>query len=228
VTDPLAATEATWPPATTWAIGAVTLREGAGGGQRVSAATAGPGWTEGDLDAAIATMADPLFRVSGDPALDASLARRGLVVHDPVVVMLARDISLLPAPDRPVARVWPPEAAADLWAAEGITSGRLAVMHRAPEPKAVLAIGGIAAAFVACHGGWVVLHALVVARGHRRQGAGRAVTLEAAAFGRDHGATGMALLVTAANGPARGLYAALGLSDAGQYHYRRLPRAISP
>jgi ribosomal protein S18 acetylase RimI-like enzyme len=74
----------------------------------------------------------------------------------------------------------------------------------------------------------VVLHALAVAEGARRQGHGRAVTLAAAAFGRDHGATGLAVLVTAENLPARQLYAALGLSEAGRYHYRRLPGAALP
>jgi ribosomal protein S18 acetylase RimI-like enzyme len=222
VTDALAATDATWPPAAIRGLGAVTLRDGAGGGQRVSAATAGPGWTEADLDHAIAAMPAPLFRVAGDVALDAALAGRGFVVHDPVVALVAGD---LPLPDRPVARLWPPEAMAEVWAEAGIGAGRLAVMHRAPGPKAVLAVDGRAAAFVACHGGWAVLHALAVAPGHRRQGIGRAVTLAAAAFGRDHGAAGLALLVTEANLPARGLYAAMGFAEAGRYHYRLWPGA---
>jgi GNAT superfamily N-acetyltransferase len=227
VTDARAATDATWPAAATRAIGAVTLRDGAGGGQRVSAATAGPGWTEKDLDRAIAAMTAPLFRVADDPALDAALARRGLVIHDPVGVLQA-GLPALPAPATPVARLWPPEEVGRFWAAEGIGAGRLAVMHRAPGPKAVLAVADAAAGFVACHGGWVVLHALAVAKGARRQGHGRAVTLAAAAFGRDHGATGLAVLVTAENLPARQLYAALGLSEAGRYHYRRLPGAALP
>lgn len=224
MTGALAATEATWPAAATRAIGAVTLRDGAGGGQRVSAATAGPGWSGDDLDRAIAAMPAPLFRVVQDPGLDAALSRRGLAIHDPVVAMQA-DLSALPPPDRPVARLWPPEEMAPLWAAEGTGAGRLAVMHRAPGPKTVLALDGIAAAFVACHEGWAALHALAVAPGQRRQGAGKAVTLAAAAFGRDHGARGLVVLVTTANLPARQLYASLGLAETARYHYRRLSPA---
>jgi ribosomal protein S18 acetylase RimI-like enzyme len=44
--------EATWPPARRWALGPVTLRDGAGGGKRVSAASVEGAFTEADLDAA--------------------------------------------------------------------------------------------------------------------------------------------------------------------------------
>ena len=48
--------EATWPPARTQHLGPWTIRDGAGGGKRVSAATADGIWTEADLAQAEAAM----------------------------------------------------------------------------------------------------------------------------------------------------------------------------
>ena len=42
-------------------------------------------------------------------------------------------------------------------------------------------------------------------------------------WGAAQGAGTLAVAVTRANAPARGLYASLGLTDVGQYHYRVLP-----
>ncbi|MBC7143563.1 MAG: GNAT family N-acetyltransferase, partial [Rhodobacteraceae bacterium] len=52
MTDIFDVAEATWPAAARHKAGAFTVREGRGGGQRVSAATAAPDWTEADIDAA--------------------------------------------------------------------------------------------------------------------------------------------------------------------------------
>ncbi len=220
----MAALAATWPPAAATRDGALTLRDGAGGGSRVSAASLAPGWTGADIDRLVAAMPAPLVRVADDPRLDAALAARGFVRHDPSVIMAG---AVAAGPEEDVVRRWPPDGVA-LWAAQGIGAARLAVMHRAPGPKTVLAAGDMAAAFVACHGGWAVLHALVVAPAARRRGWGRRLTQAAAGFGRDHGAGGLALAVTVANAPARALYAALGLEEVGRYHYRLRPPAARP
>lgn len=49
-------TEATWPPAATHRHGPWLIREGQGGGQRVSAASATGNWTEADIPTAEAAM----------------------------------------------------------------------------------------------------------------------------------------------------------------------------
>ena len=85
--------DATWPPVRFIPQGPWTLREGQGGGKRVSAASANGPVTEADIDAAIAGLAElnqkPLFQVrDGDDALDAMLEARGFVVIDPVVLYI--------------------------------------------------------------------------------------------------------------------------------------------
>ncbi len=138
-----AAVAATWPAARTWRHGPVTLRDGQGGGSRVSAATVVAGWTEGDIAAAEAEMgARPLFMLrEGEERLDALLAARGYAVMDPVVGYVA-PVGVL-ATERPppvtTFEVWPVLAAQrEIWAAGGIGPARIAVMERAAGPKVSL------------------------------------------------------------------------------------------
>ncbi|MGR3465905.1 GNAT family N-acetyltransferase [Limimaricola sp.] len=217
-----AALAATWPAAATRDIGPFRLRDGAGGGSRVSAATLEGPFDATALDAAEARMGTAgLFMVrGGETAFDAALAARGYAVMDPTVILAARvDALEAAAPDG----CWPPRHAhLALWAAGGIGPERVAVMHRAAGPKAVLQ-GAEACAFVARHGDIAMLHALEVAAGARRRGAGRALMAMAAGWARAQGAVTLALAVTRANGAARALYHRLGFAEATQYHYRRAP-----
>ena len=76
--------EATWPPASSWQFGPFTLRDGAGGGKRVSAASLDGSFTKADLDALEAAMPAPLMLVrAGETALDAALDARGWQIVDP-------------------------------------------------------------------------------------------------------------------------------------------------
>jgi hypothetical protein len=86
--------EATWPPARAWRAGPWMLRDGAGGGKRVSAATAEGAWVTDDLPTAEAAMRDmaqkPLFLIrDGDATLDDTLATRHYSIIDPVVAYAA-------------------------------------------------------------------------------------------------------------------------------------------
>ncbi|MGL6208856.1 MAG: GNAT family N-acetyltransferase, partial [Paracoccaceae bacterium] len=124
--------EATWPPAQTTRLGPWTIRDGAGGGKRVSAATADGPWTPDDLPLAEAAMPDRLFLIrDGDDALDTALSARGYAVVDPVIAY-ACPTANLPAPPLMTSFAhWPPLAIArDLWATGGIGAPRLAVMDR--------------------------------------------------------------------------------------------------
>lgn len=231
----LAALHATWPAAETTALGPWTIRRGAGGGNRVSAATLDGAFAAGAIDRAEAAMRAlgqaPLFMIrDGEDDLDAALAERGYLVRDPTVLMRADLPALdLPVPPRLAAiPAWPPIAIQrQLWREGGIGPARLAVMERAAPPR-ITFLGRLGdrtagTVFAACHGGVVMAHALHVDSRHRRGGAARHLVSAVAHWGVAQGAGTLAVAVTRANTAARGLYASLGLTDVGQYHYRALP-----
>lgn len=227
------AMEATWPSAGQRRLGPVTLRQGQGGGKRVSAASVTGPWTGADLDRAAAAFRAqgeaPLFQVlPQQPALDAALQARGYALVDPVLFRAAPVPSLLRTlPPLSAFPHWPPlQIAATLWAEAGIGPARLAVMDRAQGAKtAILARSSdrpAGVAFVAIFGGIAMLHALEVRPTHRRQGVGARLLAAAAVWAADHGATDLALAVTKANGPACALYDSLGMTAVPGYHYRNL------
>lgn len=221
-----AAMEATWPAARTWRSGALTFRDGAGGGKRVSAASCTGDWGEADL-AALAAMPEPLVMIRpADAALDAALARAGWRVVDPVLIYAA-GVAELRADLPPLAAFphWPPLAiAASIWDEGGIGPQRIAVMERVSGARAViLARDGdrpAGVAFVACHGTDAMLHALEVRPSSRRRGLGTTLLHAAAAWAEGEGADRLSLAVTERNSAARALYARLGMQVVGQYHYR--------
>lgn len=221
--------EATWPAARTHDIGPFRLREGAGGGKRVSAATAERAWTEADLSAAEAAMsAEQLFLIrAGDTALDASLAARGYRIVDSVIAYCAPASTLAGALD-PLAAFphWPPlQIARSLWAEGGIGPERIAVMARARGAKAALLARmedkPVGVAFVALHGSEAMLHALEVGHRFRRKGAGQILLKAAANWAMAQGAARLSLVVTERNVAARTMYARVGMEVVGQYHYRK-------
>ena len=218
--------QATWPPLRTWRVGPFTLRDGAGGGKRVSAASCDGPWAEADLEA-LNQMSDPLVLIRpADAALDAALAGQGWRIVDPVVVY-SGPVAGLVADLPPLAAFphWPPLAIArSIWDEGGIGPARLAVMERATGPKsAILARDGdrpAGVAFVACHGTDAMLHALEVRPSHRRRGIGETLLRAAAVWAADHAADRLSLAVTKQNNAACALYARLGMQVVGQYHYR--------
>lgn len=231
----LALTEATWPPGSVSDAGPFTLRNGAGGGKRVSAATANGPVTRGDIARAAAAMRAmgqvPLFQPrAGEDALDATLAALGYAVIDPVVGYVA-PVSTLADPALPRLAAIPCAAPlaiqAEIWAEGGIGPARLAVMDRAAPPKTCLLgrLGDrpVGTAFVAIHDGVAMLHALEVLGSARRRGVARSLMTGAANWAARQGATAIALLVTRANAGANALYASLGMEQVEGYHYRIAP-----
>ena len=226
--------EVTWPPASRQRIGAWTIRDGQGGGQRVSAATEDWPVTDADLPVAEAAMRAlgqaPLFQVrSGEDGLDALLARHGYDLHDPVNIY-AMPVADLMGDEIPMGfayAMWPPlELAKEIWNEGGVGAGRLAVMNRAPDPKAAILVrvgdspGGVG--FVGVHDGIAMLHAMHVLPEHRRRGAARLILKKAAHWAAENGADVLSLIVTQGNHAANPLYVSLGMRLVGHYHYRRL------
>ena len=233
LSDPVGAMEATWPPVAARQIGPWIVRQGGGGGKRVAATSATGAVCEVDLRVAEAAMAalgqEPLFMLRPTEAgLDALLAARGYRLVDPVVIYAAAAAALAALSLGSVAAIphWPPlEIAKEIWAGGGIGPARLAVMDRVALPKTAILgrSSGRAAgiAFVAATPEVAFLHALEVRPALRRQGTAANIVKMAAKWAVSEGADQLALAVTEANGPARHLYASLGMGVVGTYHYRQ-------
>ena len=226
-----AVVDATWPAAALHRAGPWLIREGVGGGQRVSAATADGPWSADDIPRARAAqhvLGQPaLFLVRDDEQeLDAALAAQGYHIHDPVFFRAA-PVADVAAPIPPLSAFphWPPLAVdEDLWADGGIGPARVAVMHRAACVKTAILSrtadrpSGIA--YAAIHGTDAMVHALHVPSAFRRQGSAVNIMRAAAAWAQDHGATRISVAVTQGNAGANALYASLNMPIVGQYHYR--------
>lgn len=231
MSDLFAVIGATWPAAALHRAGPWLVREGRGGGKRVSAASAIGAWQDDDIATAEAAQAalgqDRLFMLRpGETALDAALAAHGYRIVDPVAI-LAAPVTALAGRPPPMTTfpIWPPLAIMrDIWAEGGIGADHLAVMARTQGPKSAI-LGRIndraaGVAFVAIDDGCAMLHALHVASAQRRQGIAAYMMRAAALWAQDQGAERFSVVVTAANTAALALYASLGMEIVGHYHYR--------
>jgi GNAT superfamily N-acetyltransferase len=224
--------DATWPAAARVAAGPWLLREGRGGGKRVSAATARGDWRIEDLGAAEKAMRlmgqPPLFMIRpDDQALDGALAERGYGIVDPVQLWSAPIARLtdLKLPRVTAFAVWEPLAIMrEIWNDSGIGPARQRVMDRAAPPKTGL-FGRVSdrpagAGFCAIHDGIAMVHALEIVPEHRQKGLGGWMMRCAALWAEQKGAERIALAATTANTAANALYAALNMEVVGHYHYR--------
>ena len=227
-----AAAEATWPPARRIETAGFALREGMGGGKRVSAATATPDWSADAIPAAEEGMSAlgqrALFQIrGGEHDLDRALAARGYSIVDPVTIWTVDTASFadVTIPRVTVFDLWEPLAIQrEIWATAGVGPERRAVMERASGPKTALLgrtqdkPGGTA--FCAVHEGIAMLHALEIVPAQRRKGMARWMVTYAAQWAARQGATRLATLAVDENHPASALYASLGFQRSASYHYR--------
>ena len=220
----------TWPAARLWTEGGWTLRDGQGGGKRVSAATiAAPEADIAQAETSMRAMGQrPLFMIrSGDDPLDAELAARGYAIVDPVNLYVAPVAQLtdVPIPRVTAFDIWEPLAIMlEIWAKGGIGPERIKVMHRAKTKTAILTRwnempGGVA--FAAIHDGVCMVHAVEVLEHQRQQGVAKWLMRRAAFWAERQGADRLAVLCTKANVGANRLYQSLGFAHVGDYHYRQ-------
>ena len=226
------AVEATWPPAKRFRLGPWVIRDGKGGGKRVSAATADLPVTDADIEMAErqmrSTRQTPLFMVAeGQDKLDRLLAAQGYQVVDPSLIFSAdiNDLSLPEiAPLDAIPCAQPLSLMEEIWQQGGIGPARLAVMQRAQGPKTWI-LGRAndrpaGVAFVAIDGDIAMLHALEVVAQARRAGAGRRIMARAAIWAAENGARHLSVVTTGRNLPAQGLFSGIGMQVVGKYHYR--------
>lgn len=232
------ALDATWPAARMIPTGPWTLRQGLGGGQRVSAATALDDVREDDIATAEQGMRAidqrPLFMVRGEnDRLDRWLEARSYDIVDPVTIYVAKSSDLVgDIPISDATSSWPPLAVQrEIWASGGIDDARIAVMTRVQNAKTTIlgrqgdTPGGTG--FVASDGPVAMLHALEVSPDQRRKGIGAKILTAAANWAVAQKAPWLALAVTSANTAANALYLQAGMTKGAQYHYRRAPEAAS-
>lgn len=227
--DLFAAVDATWPAHAKTELDGWTLREGRGGGQRVSAASG-----QGDIAKAEAAMLalgqDRLFMIRSDQTdLDAELADRGYQIKDPVDLLVgdaaAMSDGFSPKLDAIFTTI-PMPILAEIWAAGGIGPGRLNVMQRAICDKTYI-MGRLdahpaAVAYAGASHNICMAHAVEVLTGARRRGVAQRMMQAAAWWGLRQGADLFCVLATQANTGAQSLYRKMGMETVTQYHYRVL------
>jgi ribosomal protein S18 acetylase RimI-like enzyme len=225
--------DATWPAKSIRGVDGWTIRDGGGGGSRVSCASQlNPSANLADAEAAMRALGQtPLFMVrDGEDTLNATLDAKGYRIKDPVTFYTAPIDVIATQRPPPVTcfEVWPPLAAqTEIWSAGGIDAARLAIMDRANGPKTTVLSRTddtpAGAAFAAIHDRTAMLHAIETATAYRRKGVGRNMIRALAFWAQGNGTDTVALLVTKANGGANALYASMGFTAVGGYHYRIHP-----
>lgn len=230
--DLFAATDATWPAAAYTQVGPWVLRDGQGGGKRVSATSATAEACPADIPQAEAEMTargqSLLFTLRPEDAeIDAALALRGYDIIDPTNLWLApiERLTDVPLPRVTAFCIWEPLAIMEeIWAKGGIGPARLAVMARAQEKTGILARWNekpAGTAFAALHKDVCMVHAVEILPQQRRQGVASWVMRAAAFWAAARGAQHMSVLCTQANDGGNRLYSSLGFEVVGQYHYRQ-------
>lgn len=224
--------ERTWPAASEQQIGPWIIRDGQGGGQRVSAATAAAPVSASDIasaEAAMQALNQPkLFMVrASDTALDALLADQGYSIKDPVNLYACpvADLMDVEIPRVTAFTIWEPlHIMRDIWAQGGIGPARVAVMERSSCTKTGLLSRWkdhpAGTGYAAIHNDIAMVHALEILAHQRGQGMGKWMMRRAASWAHAQGATHMSVICTQENVAANALYISLGMTLIGAYHYR--------
>ncbi|PIB26548.1 hypothetical protein BFP76_11655 [Amylibacter kogurei] len=214
--------DATWAPFEIQTLNGWQIREGRGGGKRVSAATQ----TESnaiieEAESAMTALGQQhIFMIrAGFPTLEIQLARRQYSIMDATLIM-ACETSKIAAKHPVDVSQDPSKTQAEIWGAGGIGQERLDVMRRVRVPKTCISIQNKAAAFAAIHQGICMVHCVEVIESMRRQGLGKQIMQAVAEWAAQNKAHTVCILVVAANHGAKTMYEKMGLVEVGKYHYR--------
>jgi GNAT superfamily N-acetyltransferase len=226
------ALDATWAPMALHNHAGWIIREGAGGGQRVSAATHLPNAQDAKVSDAVNKMTSlgqtPLFMIrSFDVGLDAELQALGYGVVDPVAILIAPTETLhdrRPLQTHHINRLEAPGTKAiNIWAAGGVDQNRVNIMDRVKGSKTILSVDRMGVAFAAAYNDIAMVHAVEVASKHRRKGVANALMYAACQWAHDQNCNWVAVLTVRDNMPAKTLYENLRMTEAAAYHYRIRP-----
>jgi len=228
------ASDVCWPPIKKLEIGPWTIREGGGGGNRVSATSLNNSNSFLDTDivcaeAAMKALSQPYIFLIGkeERELDFTLETLGYNIVTPSVIY-GCDIDRVSNFDIPpitTFNVWPPlEIMKKIWIEGGVSESRLSVMERSKGEKTTILgrVSNVVAgcAFVSIYSGISMVHSVLVHPNFRRKGLGRYMLNESAKWASGRGSSYIALQVTEQNNEARSLYKNLGMEVKGSYHYR--------
>lgn len=227
-----AASEICWPPLNKKNIGPWVIREGAGGGSRVSSTTANDFFTKEDIFIAENHMQllnqKNIFQIrEKDLELDNILDRLGYSLVDKTVVYGSK-IAKMSSPCVPpmtAFNIWPPlRIMKDIWEIGGTTDSRISVMERCKVRKTAI-LGRIenkaaGCAFISEYKGIAILQALFVLPSYRRKGLARFLISESVKWVSYADSAYLALMTDKYNKEARGLYDSLGMKIIDKYHYR--------
>ncbi len=228
------ANDVSWPPIAMRRCGPFMIRKGGGGGQRVSSTSlVDKDFLISDIEAAeqatVALRQPLLFMIrDNDQKLDVALEARGYFIKDPVTLLAGPSARLAEYDPKGLVAIDAPEPLAimtEIWAAGGITEGRMDVMRRAANPKACF-LGRIedqpaGVAYLACDGNIAMMHALEILPDKRRKGLARSMMGAMGAWSARNGAGTISLVVLSSNKAAIDLYRSIGMVEVGTYHYRK-------
>ena len=227
-----AASETCWPPLNKKNIGPWVIREGEGGGNRVSSTTANDFFRKEDIFIAENHMQllnqKNIFHIrEKDLELDNILDRLGYSLVDKTVVYGSK-IAKMSSPCVPpmtAFNIWPPlRIMKDIWEIGGTTDSRISVMERCKVRKTAI-LGRIenkaaGCAFISEYKGVAILQALFVLPSYRRKGLARFLISESVKWVSYAESAYLALMTDKYNKEARGLYDSLGMKIIDKYHYR--------
>ena len=227
-----AASEICWPPLNKKNIGPWVIREGEGGGNRVSSTTANDFFTKEDIFIAENHMQllnqKNIFQIrEKDLELDNILERLGYSLVDKTVVygLKIAKMSSPCVPPMTAFNIWPPlRIMKDIWEVGGTTDSRISVMERCKVRKTAI-LGRIenkaaGCAFISEYKGIAILQALFVLPSYRRKGLARFLISESVKWVSYADSAYLALMTDKYNKEARGLYDSLGMKIIDKYHYR--------
>ena len=220
----------TWPAHRKISCGSWLLRQGCGGGKRVSAATLQNKIDIPDVSIAekgmLALGQDPLFMIrDGDQKLDQILYDGAYKFVDAVNIYCISCKSILRSipPRLSAFDIWEPlEIQKDIWAHCGIDRNRIAVMERAECIKTSLLIRWenhpAGTAYIGIYNGIAMVHALKILPSQRRKGVGAIAMRHAAIWALAQNAPYISVICAKENKAADVLYTSLKMHPVGGYH----------